>query len=101
LDLVEAKIQVPPLFHIVDHGNMTFEEANARLLLRIEKWNPTRAKLYRDWLQSFFSEVRWLPAATFTDLKDEGDGKVFPNNCELRQAVLQWRNICRLCPTIR
>lgn len=58
------------------------------ILSRLRKFSPKRADIYQKRWESFFQETRILTGVNFTDLSDEG-GKIFPQHCELKQAVLQ------------
>lgn len=58
------------------------------LIQRLEKVNPTRAKLYRHWYASFWKEANVLSNITLIDVPDTGMG-FFPRGCRLEQLVVQ------------
>lgn len=62
----------------------------SHLIDRVEKYDLTRANLYRSFLRNFDEEVRWVPDTEFGNIRDEGWIAV-PQGCELKQAAAQFR----------
>ncbi len=58
------------------------------LISRIDSINPTRANLYRMWLETFDGEVEYVNGGNLIDIPDTGDGYI-PSSCELRQFAVQ------------
>lgn len=69
-------------------GGATYQEQVLFTLDRLQKVNPTRADLYRKWLQTFISETEWMQGAKFVPVPDIGVG-VIPLNCEVKQIAVQ------------
>ncbi len=68
----------------------TLDERMTTLFARMERLNPSRAKLYRQWYGEFFqaSESEFLTGVELVDIPDTGDG-FYPVGCKLEQLVIQ------------
>jgi len=78
------------------HRNWTLDEESIHdtatrvnyLLTKIEKLNPSRAKLYREWYKTFNEEAEFLKDAKFENFNDTGKVSI-PDSCELKQVFYQ------------
>lgn len=88
LDLYEGKMVYklePALIDQVDYRVIV-----SQLIDRIEKFDISRANLYRSFLRNFEAETQVIPGSEFGNIKDEGF-ITLPEGCELRQAAGQFR----------
>lgn len=68
--------------------NLPFEKKIELVLNRIERVNPTRAKLYRRWFKEFFKPENFKWAGNLMDIPDTG-AATWPGNCEIVQLAVQ------------
>jgi hypothetical protein len=62
------------------------------IIKRLEKLNPSRTKLYLQWLSSFLKESKFLPkGVNLIDVPDISIG-IRPDNCKLIQTIVQTAN---------
>lgn len=66
----------------------SYQEMVEILLKRIAVKNPSRANLYREWYQKFFSEAVLLPAITLVDIPDS-QHIAMPVGCGVEQIAVQ------------
>lgn len=67
----------------------SYQEKANNILNRIQKLNPFRSKLYKEWLLKFENESQFLELnIDLVNIPDISVG-VIPKNCQLRQAVVQ------------
>ncbi len=91
LDLYEGKnsygLELSPV------PGKDYNDVLEQVLLRLDRLNPIRANLYRGFLKDFEKESRFIPNSNFTDIPDVGDGIPYPKECEVVQAVAQFRQV--------
>lgn len=64
-----------------------------KVFSRLDRHNPKRANLYREYLKNFPKEGRFIAGSKFTDIPDLGAGVPYPKDCDIVQAVAQFRQI--------
>jgi len=69
-------------------GAKSYDQKVHYALNRLEKLNPTRAKLYRKWYTTFFSKEEFKWGDKLVNIADTGVLD-FPNNCEVLQIAAQ------------
>jgi len=87
LDLYEGHVAYD--FNFVPAQAKTMAEIFEERVQTLDKWNPTRANLYRQYFKSFSDEAKFLPPGnSIPNIGDEGWATV-PDGCELKQIVVQ------------
>lgn len=79
---------------------MGYEEIVNYHLDRLSIVNPTRAKFFREWFQTFEQEAERLSGITLVDIPDTG-AQAIPADCELKQAAVQRADEDRLPGELR
>lgn len=85
-DLYEAEHRYS-LRLVIPDGSTAIEKAE-NLISRIHRLNPNRAKLYREWLSTFFEETKFITGKSLVDVPDTGAGFI-PAGCILEQLIIQ------------
>ena len=87
LDFYEAGLNKEKLITIP--GDNEWEIAE-KIINRISKYNPTRAKVYFEGLKNFQKEIIFIQDEELQDIPDQGDIPL-PRGCELKQIAIQAR----------
>lgn len=87
LDMYEGRVTYE--FNLTPAHGKTLAEIFEERVHTLDRWNPERAQIYREYFRSFAKEVKFLPPNNgFINIGDEGWATV-PVGCELRQIVVQ------------
>lgn len=87
-DLYEAEATYG--YKIKAPAGKTYTEMLQSLIGRLDRYDHTRAELYRQFLKEFASAGRFVTASNFTPVTDIGQGVPLPKDCTIIQTAAQF-----------